>query len=77
MNEKPINNRFNVLLKRFLDKKNGSINADLMVPITAHLKIQDLKMKLRFAEMELVHAMRGLDHSDYDSVFEGWERANG
>jgi hypothetical protein len=69
---KSSNNRLEILLARFADKKNGSINTDLMVVINTHAKVENIKMQLRIAEAELSHALRGLEHKDYDTVFEGW-----
>lgn len=67
--------RLEALLRRYRDKKGGSINPDLMTAVNAYHKVEHLKMSLRFAEAQLEHAVRGLAHADYDSIFEGWERA--
>lgn len=66
--------RFEILMARYAESKCGSINADLMMVINCQSKVERIKMEMRFAEMELSHAIRGLDHQDYDSIFEGWER---
>ena len=65
-------NRLSILLERYSEKKNGAINGDLMVVINCNSRVENLKAQLRFAELELSHAMRGLDHKDYDFMFEGW-----
>jgi hypothetical protein len=50
-------------------KKNGAINSDLMTVIYAHQKVEQLKIALNHAEAELAHAVRGLEHPDYDAQF--------
>ena len=66
--------RFDILLNRYAEKKSGSINHDLMQVIFASNEVQRLKMELLHAEQALKHAVRGLDHRDYDDIFSGWER---
>lgn len=66
--------RFDKLLEIRKEKGVGSINPGLVSCLNAYSRVESLRCQVRFAEAELEHAIRGLDHPDYDSQFEGWER---
>lgn len=69
-----MNNRLKILLARLEEKKRGSLNPDVSVAANAYYAYEQALMELRFAEARLQHAVRGLEHKDYDSLFEGWSR---
>lgn len=66
--------KFKILMERYNRLRGGGINADLMLAVNLHHEIERLKCSLRHAEMQLEHAIRGLEHKDYDAAFDGWTR---
>lgn len=64
--------RFSILFDRVKEKGASSVSAGLMSVIAANSKVTRLQLELRAAEQEFEHALRGLEHKDYDYIFEGW-----
>lgn len=66
--------RLKLLIERVDGKKN--VPPDIEEAAFAHVEFDKALANLLRAEGKLEHAMRGLEHHDYDAVFEGWVREN-
>lgn len=66
--------RLEIILERRGRLRDSAINPDMRSVLDAYDVVENLKCKLRFAESALDNAVRGLEHKDYDLIFEGWAR---